>query len=151
MAIYTVFLPPEGGIEAARFLPDRAPWLALVLPPVFLAWHRLWLALALYCMALLALLLLARLAGSPLLALLALLPPGLVYFAGSDLVRASLIRRGWQEAQTLCAESHDIAELRYYCGIETGGPGIKVPVQQARPDQPELPFAPGVQSQGAAL
>lgn len=151
MAIFTVFLPPEGGIKAARFLPDRAPWLALVLPPVFLAWHRLWLALALYCTALLALVLLAGLAGHPLLALLALLPPGLVYFAGSDLVRASLIRRGWQEAQTLCADSHDAAELRYYCGIETGGLGIKLPVQQARPDQPDLPFSPGAKAQGTAL
>lgn len=114
MAIYSVYLPPDGDAEKARFLPDGRSLFALVVPAVFLLWNRLWFAFGMYTLAALALALIGVLAGETVAALLSALPGLFLFLHGRELVRERLDRDGWIEAAVFSAEDEEEAELRFF-------------------------------------
>ncbi|MER8836186.1 DUF2628 domain-containing protein, partial [Mesorhizobium sp. M0909] len=99
MAIYVVMEPPGRGESVdTTFIRDGFAWLGFLVPPLWLAWHRLWVeaALAFVAMGLLSILgerLDLETAGS-LLSFLVMLFVGL---EGQGLRIAALRRRGWHE------------------------------------------------------
>ncbi|MER9891121.1 DUF2628 domain-containing protein [Mesorhizobium sp. M0119] len=135
MAIYVVMEPP-GRSESvdATFVRDGFAWLGFLVPPLWLAWHRLWVeaALAFVAMGLLSMLgerLGQETAGS-LLSLLVMLFVGL---EGQGLRIAALRRRGWHEWGVVEADRLDDADIRYALEAEAQS-DEQPPVQRIVPD-----------------
>ena len=131
MAIYVVMQPPAGGNKAedAIFVRDSFTWLGFLAAPLWLAWHRLWIAAALtfVVMAILSV------AGEKLGlegagSLLSLLVSLYVGFEGRALQIASLRRRGWREWGVVEARNLGDAETRQ--ALETGEDGEEEPAMQ---------------------
>ncbi len=114
MAIYSAYLPPDGTREDARFIADGPAIFALIVPAVYLIWHRLWQPLMIYVLVAGALALPAMLVPSPWLGLLPALPGFFLMLQGRDLVRADLEHKGWQESQCVEADNEADAELRFF-------------------------------------
>jgi len=112
MAVYVV-MEPGGGRTDTAFVRDGFSWLAFLLAPLWLAWHRLWIeaGLAFVVMGLLSLLgqrLGLDWAGSA----LSLLVSFYIGLEGQGLRIAGLRRRGWREWGVIEAGNSDNAELR---------------------------------------
>ncbi|TKB22989.1 MAG: DUF2628 domain-containing protein [Mesorhizobium sp.] len=118
----------------ATFVRDGFAWLGFLVPPLWLAWHRLWVeaALAFVAMGLLSMLgerLGQETAGS-LLSLLVMLFVGL---EGQGLRIAALRRRGWHEWGVVEADRLDDADVRY--ALEADAQSDEQPtVQRIVPD-----------------
>ncbi len=113
MAIYVVMEPQGGKAETTIFVRDGFSWLAFLLPPLWLAWHRLWVeaGLAFVVMGLLSTLgqwLGLDWAGSALSLLVSLY----VGLEGQGLRIAALRRRGWHEWGVIEADNLDDADIR---------------------------------------
>lgn len=123
MAIYSAYMP--GGVgrseanERVRFVSDSKAPLALVFPPFWLAWNRLWMELMIYLVLALAIALLAVWNPvTPVLYLSAI--PGLfLLFEGNELVRRKLERSGWRFAGVVDAMNTEEAEIRYFYQANT--------------------------------
>ncbi|CCV03820.1 conserved hypothetical protein [Mesorhizobium metallidurans STM 2683] len=114
MAIYVVMEPPSGEKADTTFVRDGFSWLGFLVPPLWLAWHRLWIEAALAFVAMAALSMLAEklslgLPGS----LLSLLVSLYVGLEGAALRIAALRRRGWHEWGVVEADRLDDADTRY--------------------------------------
>ena len=115
MAIYVVMEPP-GRTEAAddtAFVRDGFSWLAFLLAPLWLAWHKLWVeaALAFVAMGLISVLgqrLGLDWAGSALSLLVSLY----IGLEGQGLRIAALRRRAWHEWGVVAADNLDDADIR---------------------------------------
>src|SRR3954452_9274792 len=113
MAIYVVMEPPGHSerVDATTIVHDGFSWLGFLVPPLWLAWHRLWVeaALAFVAMAMLSMLgerLGLETAGS----LLSLLVSLFVGLEGPGLRIAALRRRGWHEWGVVEADRLDDAD-----------------------------------------
>ena len=108
--LYTIHRKGVGGL---RVVGDGFSALALLAPPVWLAWRGLWIAAA----ALVALLVAVGLAVTPAAVLPVMSGVGLVFaFEGASVVRAELRLRGWREAACVEARSEAGAEELYVTG-----------------------------------
>jgi len=114
MALYSTYLPPDGDAGKAIFLRDGLSLFGLVLPPLFLAWNRLWLALAAYLAFQVVLAGLSRSGGSEVAAILAVLPGFFLLVHGQELLRNQLERKGWRDVGACVADTVEDAELRYF-------------------------------------
>ena len=127
MAVFTPYLPPDGNAADARFLADRPSLLALVFPPLFLVWHRLWWPLVLYVLATILLMVIGAAVSEGLSAALGILPGLFLFVHGRELVRGNLLARGWREAAAIAADDAGEAELRFYMGRAGSAPAAPVP------------------------
>ena len=125
MAVYVVMEPPGRGrdADASTFVRDGFSWLAFLVPPLWLLWHRLWLEAALAVVAIGASAALGeaaeiRAAGA-LLVLLIMLYVGL---EGQALRLAALSRRGWRQWGVVVADSLEEADTRYAAEAAAGAP-----------------------------
>lgn len=115
MAVYVVMTPPAGNnAEDIRFVRDGFTWLGFLFSPLWLAWHRLWMAavLTFIVMAILSATgekLGLEWAGS----MLSLLVSLYIGFEGQNLRIASLRRRGWREWGVIEAGNLADAETRH--------------------------------------
>ncbi|TGQ74226.1 DUF2628 domain-containing protein [Mesorhizobium sp. M00.F.Ca.ET.186.01.1.1] len=147
MAAYVVMEPPGRAEKAdtTAFVRDGFTWLGLLAPPLWFAWHRLWIeaALAFVVMALLSVLsekLGLGLAGS----LLSLLVSLYVGLEGQALRIAALRRRGWHSWGVVEAGWMGDADIRYALEAETladeavPAPRMVPDAAQARPSQPGI-------------
>ncbi|HSE79773.1 MAG TPA: DUF2628 domain-containing protein [Alphaproteobacteria bacterium] len=116
--IFTVHAPPEPWprIEETVFVKEGFAWPAFLLTAIWAAWHRLWLAAAIF------------LAGGLAIALAAIaleLPEALEYalhggwllwigFSANDWRRRKLARRGYAFADVVAAPDAIEAEHRYF-------------------------------------
>jgi hypothetical protein len=147
MATYVVMEPPGRSekVDATAFIRDGFTWLGLLVPPLWLAWHRLWIeaGLAFVVMGLLSM------AGQNLgLGLASSLLSTLVSFyvglEGQGLRIAALRRRGWHEWGVVQADRIDDADIRYALEVEAHGddttpaPRIVPDAALARPAQPGM-------------
>lgn len=114
MALYSTYVPPDGDAGKAIFLRDGLSLFGLVLPPLFLAWNRLWLALAAYLAFQVVLAALSLSSGSEVAAILAVLPGLFLLVHGQDLRRNQLERKGWRDVGACVADTVEDAELRYF-------------------------------------
>jgi hypothetical protein len=121
MPVYTVHAPVTNGADIAAtdrfaFVRDGFHFWAAVLGPVWLAWHRLWLALIgwLVLMAAIdvAMVRLGVVSGAIFLAdvLLALL----LGFEAASLKRWTLSRRNWRQLDIVVADDEEAAEHRFF-------------------------------------
>lgn len=147
MATYVVMEPPGRSekVDATAFIRDGFAWLGLLVPPLWLAWHRLWIeaGLAFVVMGLLSMAgenLGLGLAGS----LLSLLVSFYVGLEGQGLRIAALRRRGWHEWGVVQAGWLDDADIRYTLEVEeqaeeaVPAPRMVPDAALARPSQPGM-------------
>ncbi|PHP68629.1 hypothetical protein CSC94_01090 [Zhengella mangrovi] len=133
MASFVVMEPPAGDARReTRFIRDGFAVLAFIVPPLWFAWHRLWVEAIVSLALLVAAGALVELQGfamaSSLLSLLVSLYAGL---EANGLRIAGLSRRGWREAGVVEAASPAEAELRWY-----HDPSASLPRETAPPPLP---------------
>ncbi|MEI9429318.1 DUF2628 domain-containing protein [Mesorhizobium sp. Cs1299R1N3] len=147
MTAYVVMEPPGRSekVDTTTLVRDGFTWLGLLVPPLWLAWHRLWVeaALAFVVMGVLSMLgqkLGLGVAGS----LLSLLVSLYVGLEGQGLRIAALRRRGWHEWGVVEAGWLADADLRYVLEVEglsdeaAPAPRIVPDAALARPAQPGI-------------
>ena len=95
-----------------RLLKDGKSLFALIVPLIWLIWHRLWLPLMAYLVALIGIGLLIVAKQSLYLVLLSSLPAVYLFLEGSELIRASLERKGWRYTGVIEATGNEQAEIK---------------------------------------
>lgn len=122
MKAFTVHMPPDlagdAAAERAAFVKDGFCWPALFIPLLWLLWHRLWLVLIAYLVAVTAIGAVQIIAGEG--AATIILIAFALYFAAeaNNARRWSLRRRGWTRAGEAFGRNRDEAEIRYFTGRE---------------------------------
>lgn len=151
MAIYSVYLPPEARIDASvadmsdkdidrvAFLLDGKSMLALIAPAIWLIWQRLWLILALYVLAMMALTALIEFGNPQLGSFLSVLPGLFLFLEGREMVRRRYERQGWRFDGVIEAGDEKTAELRYFLEQDYAPAPIK-PDKSDKPDWPATPL-----------
>ena len=121
MATYLVYTPPAGSpvvsTAEARFLTDGKSVFALILPLLWLVWHRLWIWLCLYLVLVVAITLLADLTGNMFIAALSALPAIFFFLEGEKLRGRKLERDGWNLAGIVEAGGSEEAEQRFFANL----------------------------------
>ena len=131
MASYVVMEQRDGaGVADVTFVRDGFSWLAFLVPPLWLLWHRLWFE-ALLAFLVLALLASLGEAGWPLAGSLLTLAVSLyVGLEGQNLRIQALRRRDRREWGAIDARGMAAAETRYAAEATDGGP--------VEPDAPRI-------------
>ncbi len=125
MKAFTVHMPPDlpgdTAAERAVFVKDGFCWPALFIPVLWLLWHRLWLVLIAYFVAVAAITAVEIIAGEG--AAIIILIAFAFYFAAeaNNVWRWSLRRRGWTRAGEAFGRDRGEAEIRYFTGHEQRG------------------------------
>jgi hypothetical protein len=121
MPIYTVHAPtPDTAAIAATdrfaFVRDGFHFWAALLGPLWLAWHRLWLALIGWIVIMIAIDVgMARLgAGGTAIFLTNVLIALLTGFEASSIRRWTLSRRNWRQLDIVVADNQESAERRFF-------------------------------------
>jgi hypothetical protein len=121
MPIYTVHAPTadNAGIAATdrfAFVRDGFHFWAALLGPLWLAWHRLWLALIGWIVVMIAIEVgLARLgAGGTAIFFTNVLIALLMGFEASSIRRWTLSRRNWRQLDIVVADNEESAERRFF-------------------------------------
>jgi hypothetical protein len=121
MPIYTVHAPTadNAGIAATdrfAFVRDGFHFWAALLGPMWLAWHRLWLALIGWIVVMIAIDVgMARLgAGGTAIFLTNVLIALLMGFEASSIRRWTLSRRNWRQLDVVVADNQESAERRFF-------------------------------------
>jgi uncharacterized protein DUF2628 len=121
MPVYTVHAPVTNDPDLAAtdrfaFVRDGFHFWAALLGPVWLVWHRLWLALIGWIVVALAIDIgLARLgAGGRAILLANLLIALLMGFEASSIRRWTLSRRKWRQLDIVVADNQETAERRFF-------------------------------------
>jgi hypothetical protein len=121
MPVYTVHGPVADGADLAAtdkfaFVRDGFHFWAAVASVIWLAWHRLWLALICWIVLIVAVDVgLARLGvGRGSIALVDLLLALLLGFEAASLKRWTLSRRKWRQLDIVVADDEESAERRFF-------------------------------------
>ena len=131
MSIYTVHQPPLDFGAAATdpyrfvFVRDGFSWWAFLLTPLWMLWHRLWLALAIYLLLAAAIDAGLRVLGSSAFMLIAagVLISLLAGFEAGTLRRFKLSRRHWRNIGVVTGENLEHAERRFFDAWIRQAPG----------------------------
>jgi hypothetical protein len=121
MPVYTVHAPVTSGADAAAadrfaFVRDGFHFWAALLGLVWLAWHRLWLALAGWTVLIVAIgfgMMKLGVGGGTML-LVEILLALLLGFEAASLERWTLSRRNWRQLDVVVAEDEEAAERRFF-------------------------------------
>lgn len=124
MAVYTVHARPgalhagAADTEAVVLVEERMPWLALLAPPVWLLWHRLWAGLLLYfvVIAVVSAALNALGLGQGLVGLVDMLVSLLFALEATAIRQWTLRRRGYSHVASVVAPNEEAAELKFFSG-----------------------------------
>jgi hypothetical protein len=121
MPVYTVHAPRGGSTQLGAtdrfaFVRDGFHLWAAILGPLWLAWHRLWLALLGWIVAIVALeVILLKLGANGASMLLSdLLLALLLGFEAASLRRWTLSRRNWRQLEIVVADDREQAERRFF-------------------------------------
>ncbi|GLH77585.1 hypothetical protein SSBR45G_24930 [Bradyrhizobium sp. SSBR45G] len=121
MPVYTVHAPLAAGVDLRStdrfvFIRDGFHLWAAVLGAVWLAWHRLWLALLGWVVLMMVVdVVLARIGiGAGTIAVVDLLLSILLGLEASSLKRWSYSRGNWRELDVVVADDLDAAERRFF-------------------------------------
>lgn len=116
MKVYTTHRSPNAPREHALFIKDGFSWPAFLFPVIWLIIKRLWLALALYILAVAVISVTASatdLSGASVFVIL--LGLNLILgFEANKLNRRALTRRGFAEEGPFVGEDLEEAELKYF-------------------------------------
>jgi hypothetical protein len=121
MPVYTVHAPTADNADIAAtdrfaFVRDGFRFWAALFGPLWLAWHRLWLALIGWIVVMIAIEVgLARLgAGGTAIFFTNVLIALLMGFEASSIRRWTLSRRNWRQLDTVVADNEESAERRFF-------------------------------------
>ncbi len=121
MPVYTVHAPAESSADIRTtdrfaFIRDGFHVCAALLGPIWLAWHRLWLALLGWIVIVIALdIAIVKLgAGRPAVAAVDVLLALLMGFEAASLWRWTLSRRNWRQLDIVVADDEEAAERRFF-------------------------------------
>jgi hypothetical protein len=121
MPVYTVHAPSANHADIAAtdkftFVRDGFHFWAAILGPVWLIWHRLWLALVGWIIVVVALnIAMARVgAGGAAIFLADALIALLMGFEAASLKRWTLSRRDWRQLDVVVADDREAAERRFF-------------------------------------
>src|SRR5438128_2754611 len=122
MPVYTVHAPVDAGVEVQRaadrfvFVRDGFHFWAFLLGPLWLAWHRLWLALVGYIgiMAAVEVALSQLRTGAAIRFIAMFLIALLMGFEAASLRRWTLSRRKWRQLDIVVADDTETAERRFF-------------------------------------
>jgi len=121
MPVYTVHAPTADNADIAAtdrfaFVRDGFHFWAALLGPLWLAWHRLWLALIGWIVVMIAIDVgMARLgAGGTAIFLANVLIALLMGFEASSIRRWTLSRRNWRQLDVVVADNQESAERRFF-------------------------------------
>lgn len=116
MRYYSVHAPEDepDSLERYVFVKDGFSWPALLVPIIWILWHRLWLTLVYYVVFVLVVAWTGRLLGE--LAAMALGAIGLIVLAieANNIRRLSLESRGWREVGSSLGRNLEEAEVRFF-------------------------------------
>jgi hypothetical protein len=120
--VFLVFEPKTGRsrtlaeADQVTFLREKFSWPALFFGPLWMIWHRLWLAFALWLVASIAIATgIVALGLSESVVPVALLVSSLIAaFEATGLRRRKLLRQGLREAAVVIAEDREAAERRFF-------------------------------------
>ncbi len=154
MAIYVVMEPPAANAaeaaERAVLVRDGFAFLAFLVPPLWLLWHRLWIEAAFAFIASVGLTALGETAGFGFTgAALSLLVSIFVGLEGPALRVNALRRRGWREWGAVEASGMAEAEIRYLADEAPEEVMEPVAPHSTSPTQPRL--SPSGLAAGPAL
>lgn len=145
MAIFAAMIPP--GVRPSRlshedadrivFIKDGFSWPALILPILWILWHRLWLVLLGYLAAAVAVEAAALTAGGPWAAISGVMFAILFGLEANNLRRWTLERRGWTFAAAMAGADRDEAEARFFAALASGLPARK-PAETAPSDRTRM-------------
>jgi len=141
MSIYTVHQPPlDSGAAAAEphrfvFVRDGFSWWAFLLTPLWMLWHRLWLALVIYLLLSAALDTGLRALGAPVftLVLTGLLTSLLAGLEAATLRRFMLTRRHWRNIGVVTGNDVEDAERRFFDAWIRQAPARRPPSPPSAP------------------
>jgi len=128
MSTYTVHVPPRENsardLERYVFVRDGFSFWAFLLAPLWMVWHRLWLALIGYVViaALLQIGLHLINASATVTFTVGALLALLVGFEAATLRRTTLTRRGWKNAGIVVGDDIESAERRFFDAWLRGEP-----------------------------
>ncbi|MBI5261621.1 MAG: DUF2628 domain-containing protein [Bradyrhizobium sp.] len=154
MPAYTVHAPTANGVDLradrVKFVRDGFHFWAMVFGPVWLLWHRLWLALIgwlIFAGALEVALVRLGIGGTSILLIDAVVAL-LTGFEAASLRRWTLSRGNWRQLDVVVADDEEAAERRFFerwsrrgvvseqAGVDPGAPP---PVRGASRQPPPLP------------
>jgi hypothetical protein len=143
MAVFTVHAPSDAAAGPARtaFVREAFSWAAFLAAPLWLAAHRAWLALVLWCLGFLAVVAVAAiLDASPAAMSLALLAFGLLFGLEAPAVRQRVLRRrGFRHVASVVADDAEGAERAFFAASRTA-PESPTPVEGPAPRASAGPF-----------
>ena len=122
MPVYTVHGPVAAGPDARNaadrfvFVRDGFHFWAFVFGPLWLAWHRLWLALLGYVVVMVGVAVTLSLlnAGAGMRFTVMLLIAWLMGFEAASLWRWTVSRRKWRQLDVVVADDEETAERRFF-------------------------------------
>ena len=155
MPVYTVHGPIKNGADIAAadrfaFVRDGFHFWAALLGPLWLAWHRLWLALigSIVAMAAIDVALFRLGIGGTALFLVSLLLVLLMGFEAASLERWTLSRRNWRQLDLVVAKNREAAERRFFerwtaqrRGLNNHHPAVDRGAPPPTRDVPGQPFS----------
>jgi hypothetical protein len=124
MAVYTVYALPAANaagstaVEQFVFVEEHMPWLAFIAPPLWMIWHKLWLATLLYIVVtgLVSTLFVVSGAGQGVTAIVNLLVSFLFALEAPALWQWTLRRKGYRHVASVVADRQEHAELKFFAG-----------------------------------
>jgi hypothetical protein len=127
MAVFTVHEPPPSGdlmrdAERVTFVRDGFSWPALLIPFVWLLWHRMWLVLVLWIAIVVIVQWGASLVGEPAPLIAAVVIALVMGFEASSLRRWTLERRRFRFAGVVAGADRSECERRFFADWEGGAP-----------------------------
>jgi len=129
MAIFEVYADErsdnETRAEGVRFLKDRVSIFALIVPLIWLLWHRLWLALAAYLVFSAAIAGLGATSYASAVIALSFLPGVYLLLEGHNLIADKWEAQGYQLVDLVEADSVENAELRWLARQEISAVGTR--------------------------
>ncbi|HUV32125.1 MAG TPA: DUF2628 domain-containing protein [Devosiaceae bacterium] len=123
MTVFSVFTGADGpdpGDTPIDIVGDRFSWGAFLALPVWLAWHRLWVELAVVAVAAVALAFTLGRVNPDLAVSLGMLVALLAGFEASSIRERALKRRGYVRRADIAAASPADAELRWLMRVTQG-------------------------------
>lgn len=129
MAIFEVHVSTDA--REAEFVPDRVSVLALFLPALWLAWHRLWFALLVYLFIATSFISLNLTPVAPAATILAFLPGLFIYLDGSGLLARACERRGLFLVDLVEAADLESAEIMWFADRENRKQFLNSPVSMS--------------------
>ena len=122
MASYLV-MKPSGAVrdpDSVRFIRDGFSWFALVVPLIWMLFHRMWLFAVLFLAAQFVVAFGSDLLGCPEAGSIVLLGMNLLVALESGMLRErNLLSGGWTTVAVLSADSIEDAETLYFHGLES--------------------------------